>query len=207
VRTRAIPLAALSLASALATVCGVAAGTTVVRGTDGDDRLVGNADRNYLQAYAGNDVLDGRAGSDILKGGPGRDRLIGGASYDFINGQKGDDRLIGDRGPDYLDAGQGDDIVIGGPGNDYFDDLVDNWGDDVYWGGPGADGFDLSGPGADVFHLGRGDDGVHLWSDHKRDVVWCGEGVDHVYVDQPDRHDRYHACEYVGPVPPSGGGD
>jgi hypothetical protein len=37
--------------------------------------------------------------------------------------------------------------------------------------------------------------------------VWCREGFDHVHVDTPDRNDRYHGCEYVGPVPPGGGGD
>lgn len=47
--------------------------STVVNGTSGNDRLVGNSSNNTLNGFAGNDTLDGRGGNNQLNGGSGID--------------------------------------------------------------------------------------------------------------------------------------
>lgn len=71
-----------------------------IRGTEGDDVLVGTP---------GADVICGYGGNDVLRGLRGADRLLGG---------DGDDTLFGHRGGDTLLGGAGDDIARGGRGQD-----------------------------------------------------------------------------------------
>ena len=66
---------------------------THLRGFDGDDMLIGGADK---------DGLFGGDGNDTLSGGDGDDRLVGG---------KGDDSLIGGSGEDVFIIGKGDDVI------------------------------------------------------------------------------------------------
>jgi serralysin len=47
--------------------------STVINGTSGNDRLVGNSSNNTLNGFAGNDILDGRGGNNQLNGGSGID--------------------------------------------------------------------------------------------------------------------------------------
>jgi Ca2+-binding RTX toxin-like protein len=56
-------------------------GTNLIRGGDGDDRIVGVADadtfhgdagRDFLRSGDGDDTLDGGLGSDVLEGDTGR---------------------------------------------------------------------------------------------------------------------------------------
>jgi Ca2+-binding RTX toxin-like protein len=59
-----------------------------VTGSGFDDILIGNADSNKIQDFAGNATLDGGAGVDVLTGGAGNDRFTlancGGLNADSI---------------------------------------------------------------------------------------------------------------------------
>jgi Ca2+-binding RTX toxin-like protein len=91
-------------------------------GTDGRDKLTGDASDDFIFGGAGNDFLRGRAGDDDLQGGAGRDKLIGG---------RGDDKLFGNEGRDKLIAGRGDDVLEGGAGRDTFIFKAKHLGNDV----------------------------------------------------------------------------
>jgi predicted extracellular nuclease len=80
-----------------------------IRGTAGDDTLVGT---NKV------DVIMGLGGNDTIRGGNGEDVICGGAGDDRISGENGDDVLSGGFGNDTVDGGNGDDRLIGGPGTD-----------------------------------------------------------------------------------------
>jgi hypothetical protein len=72
-----------------------------IRGTEGNDRLVGTARADVICGLGGNDVLLGMGGNDRIVGGPGRDRLDGGAGNDRLEARDGAaDRLIGGGGRD-----------------------------------------------------------------------------------------------------------
>lgn len=47
--------------------------STIINGTSGNDRLVGNGRNNTLNGFAGNDILEGRGGNNTLNGGIGID--------------------------------------------------------------------------------------------------------------------------------------
>nr|WP_235927088.1 GDSL-type esterase/lipase family protein [Gloeocapsopsis dulcis] len=47
--------------------------STVINGTSGNDRLVGDWRNNTLNGFAGNDILEGRGGNNTLNGGSGID--------------------------------------------------------------------------------------------------------------------------------------
>lgn len=115
-------------------------------GSDGRDRLKGDASDNEIRALAGDDVVDGRRGKDVLKGGRGDDTLRGGPGSDELLGARGDDVLKGQAGNDLLRGGMGADLLVGGAGSDL---LVGGSGDDELRGGPGADRL-VGGPGIDV---------------------------------------------------------
>ncbi|WP_414014541.1 calcium-binding protein [Limnohabitans sp.] len=58
---------------------------------NGNDKLTGGSNDDYIYSYGGNDLLKGGGGNDLLDGGSGNDTLDGGA---------GNDRLIGGGGTD-----------------------------------------------------------------------------------------------------------
>jgi uncharacterized protein len=80
-----------------------------IRGTEGDDVLVGTNKADVIMGLGGNDVIRGGNAEDVICGGAGNDRLAG---------ENGDDVLSGGFGDDVLDGGNGDDRLIGGPGTD-----------------------------------------------------------------------------------------
>lgn len=82
-----------------------------IRGTSGDDNLVGTGEADRILGRQGNDALQGSGGSDVLEGGPGNDNLYGG---------KGNDNLQGGNNNDTLDGGDGNDTLTGGNGSDIF---------------------------------------------------------------------------------------
>lgn len=53
-------------------------------GTDGADRLQGNARGEIIEGFAGDDRLNGALGNDVLVGGDGRDLLAGGGNNDVF---------------------------------------------------------------------------------------------------------------------------
>lgn len=91
-----------------ATILGDGKGNRI-RGTNGNDVIVGGA---------GADTIDGRGGRDLICGGSGPDRLTGGGGADELRGGGGKDRLTGGRGSDRLVGGGGTDRGAGGPGSD-----------------------------------------------------------------------------------------
>ncbi|WP_458129930.1 M10 family metallopeptidase C-terminal domain-containing protein [Pseudomonas sp. Z2-11] len=53
-------------------------------GTEGADRLQGNARGEIIEGFAGDDRLNGALGNDVLAGGNGRDLLAGGGNNDVF---------------------------------------------------------------------------------------------------------------------------
>jgi len=88
-------------------------------GTNGDDRMDGDAGNNYLLGLAGNDVINGFAGNDWLVGGDGHDQLNGGA---------GDDRLEPGAGNNIVDGGEGiDTLILSGAKSTYNFIAANGW--------------------------------------------------------------------------------
>jgi Ca2+-binding RTX toxin-like protein len=86
----------------------VVAGSVNVIGTDFDDRILGTAAGEILEAGLGDDVVHGRAGPDAL-GGPWPLGLLM---------EDGDDRYAGGRGSDTIIGLTATDVLLGGPGAD-----------------------------------------------------------------------------------------
>lgn len=80
-----------------------------LRGTAGDDVIVGTD---------GPDRITGRAGRDAICGGGGNDRIAAGAGDDVIDGGDGDDTIKGQAGNDSIDGGAGRNRIKGGAGSD-----------------------------------------------------------------------------------------
>lgn len=78
----------------------VPTGYTLVKGTAGNDTLVGGSGKQIIKGLGGNDRISDLSGDDILCGGPGNDNLSGGG---------GNDQLFGGPGTDQLDGGSGTD--------------------------------------------------------------------------------------------------
>ncbi|HZH26256.1 MAG TPA: hypothetical protein VEY95_03645 [Azospirillaceae bacterium] len=72
----------LALGKGLAPAHGESVPFNIVKGTDGDDALVGGGGVDRLDGLAGNDRLTGNADDDFLVGGLGNDTLVGGAGRD-----------------------------------------------------------------------------------------------------------------------------
>jgi Ca2+-binding RTX toxin-like protein len=81
-----------------------------IRGTAGNNRLIGTRANDRLCGGGGNDVLGGLGGNDRLIGGPGNDRLVGHAGKDAFFGQGGNDR--------FWSRDTYRELVAGGPGFD-----------------------------------------------------------------------------------------
>ncbi len=95
----------------------------LIRGTQGDDELIGNDLGNFMHGHKGNDNIFGGYGDDIIRGGK---------DSDYLDGGEGDDILYGDRGTDTLVGGEGNDILVGGFGYNTFiytsgDDIIYNF--------------------------------------------------------------------------------
>ncbi len=85
-----------------------------LRGTNGDDVIVGTKWRDRIDGRKGNDRICGRRSADDLRGGQGNDVIYGGRGNDWIRGGKGNDTLYGNRGYDYIRGDQGHDSAFGG---------------------------------------------------------------------------------------------
>ena len=71
--------------------------------------VIGSAGRNRIDVLARRVVIHGRGGDDVLISAHGDDKLRGGG---------GDDELEAGFGADMLDGGNGTDTLKGGPGTD-----------------------------------------------------------------------------------------
>lgn len=99
-------------------------------GNDLDNRMLGNAQGNWLGGYGGADAIFGQDGDDMLVGDTGNDRLFGGA---------GGDRLLGGMQPDHLDGGDGNDTLVGGAEHDR---LLGGAGADIFFWEDATEGRD-----------------------------------------------------------------
>ena len=142
-----------------------------VRGSQGNDTLLGDSNNNQFYGLAGNDRIDGNGGDDTLHGGLGDDHLNGGdggqergdtVSYAYSQTPvtvhlghreatgEGHDTIInmenvtGSGGDDTLLGDDNPNQIHGLAGKDSIDG---NGGDDTLYGGPGDD------------HLNGGDGG------------------------------------------------
>jgi Ca2+-binding RTX toxin-like protein len=104
----------------------------VLRGTSGNDSLVGANGNDSISGVGGNDTIQGLLGNDTLRGDDGLDSILGGDGSDRINGGIGSDRLFGEGGDDFLNGSNDNDTIEGGSGNDT---LLGGSGDDVLTSG------------------------------------------------------------------------
>jgi hypothetical protein len=105
-------------------VVGALLGRTMF-GLDGNDILVGDADKNVIFGGTGDDRVLGNAGRDNLFGDAGNDGLSGGADNDHLFGGAGRDFIVGGAGTDELVGGEGNDkfVIRSGTGVDRIADL------------------------------------------------------------------------------------
>ena len=99
-------------------------------GTGGNDRLLGDATAENIDAQGGDDTVFGGGGDDRIRGGEGQDSLLGDAGDDTIYGDASNDWLVGGAGADALNGGAGDDTLTGGADADTFV-FNDSFGDDT----------------------------------------------------------------------------
>jgi hypothetical protein len=134
-----------------------------LRGTNGDDNLIGKG---------GNDVLLSLNGRDTMLGGSGKDCLLCLTRQYPISASSffaGDKNLLGGTGNDFIWTGKGSDDVVGAEGNDLLtDDWIREYSEDDFSGGQGNDVIDV----------------MHYRS--ARDRVVCGGGFDRVAADSKD---------------------
>lgn len=64
-----------------------------VRGSAGNDTIVGDSGNNKLEGEGGDDALNGGSGKNILLGDDGDDRLYSGSNADYIDGGQGIDTV------------------------------------------------------------------------------------------------------------------
>jgi Ca2+-binding RTX toxin-like protein len=179
----------------------------VLRGGDGNDRLLGGFAGNELHGEAGDDVLEGGPGDDLVVGGVGADEIHGDpigmdpdrggldlTSYKFrANGVRVRPGTASDDG----EPGEGDtvfpdvEIVEGGRGDDrltmantFFGGLIGGPGDDVLVGATSYEFLEVlfGGPGDDVVRSGRTD--AIAAGGTGDDLVAGGRGADAVWGDK-----------------------
>jgi hypothetical protein len=73
-------------------------------GTDGPDRLKGNAQKNEIRGHRGPDYVAGKPHADDLYGGRGKDEVRAGNGRDRVFGGRGKDQLYGGGGNDTINA-------------------------------------------------------------------------------------------------------
>jgi Ca2+-binding RTX toxin-like protein len=157
-----------------------------IRGTRGDDHIIGTQRADVIRALPGHDRVRGRHGADVIKGGLGADVLRGGPGPDLLLGRGGNDILDGGLGADRLWAGAG-----------FGHEFDDGPGNDVVHGSAQEDGV-IAGDGADRIFTGAHADFVSIDNDGDADVIDCGPGSDYVfYRPSIDRHDTLAHCENV----------
>jgi Ca2+-binding RTX toxin-like protein len=167
--------------------------TGVIIDSDREEKLLGSAGDDILQADTGNAILDGGAGNDVLApAGLEQEALqdiedlladgvisaqdgqvVAGLLGNLAEGQDGDSLIMyGGAGNDALLGGGGNDELYGGTGNDF---LFGGRGDDYLDGGRGDD-FLFGGSGANALYGGEGDDIMVFHADNT--VMDGGSGVD-----------------------------
>ncbi|HEX8217569.1 MAG TPA: Calx-beta domain-containing protein, partial [Allosphingosinicella sp.] len=157
-----------------------AATFTAVRGTTGNDVLIGTPTADSIYGSAGNDSIQGSAGNDYLYGQSGDDTLEGGSDNDYLYGGDGNDNVLGGAGGDQLSGESGNDIVDGQEGDDTVNG---NDGADLLRGGFGADTLN-GGNGVDTLEGGADNDILNGGNDN--DLLLGQDGSDNLKGDAGD---------------------
>jgi Ca2+-binding RTX toxin-like protein len=158
--------------------------TKSCKGSASTDVLIGNKNSNKMNGLQGTDYILGLFDNDYLIGFNGSDTLVGGAGNDIMHGGGEKDALMGSTGNDNITGGYGADEVIGGEGNDT---ILGGNGPDTIIAGLGDD-FIVGGPGIDEISAGTDDDKIYTAnrntteSDTAKDIVYCGDGNDEVWM-------------------------
>ena len=85
----------------------------VLKGTGGDDKLIGSKNGDKLIGKGGNDILRSSEGGDLVLGNKGSDFIKAGKGFDEIRAGRGDDEIhVRDGKPDQIDCGAGEDTVL-----------------------------------------------------------------------------------------------
>jgi Ca2+-binding RTX toxin-like protein len=154
-----------------------------IRGSAGNDTLIGDDNANVFYAGAGSDHVEGGGGNDMIYTAGGYDYVDGGAGIDTLSyadswdkvivnlttgkGQYGSasrdtilniENLVGSKFDDILTGDAGVNILNGGAGNDV---LHGEGGNDTLIGGQGADVLD-GGEGVDTVSYAKSHTGVTL---------------------------------------------
>lgn len=181
-----------------------------IRGTEGDDTLLGTPEDDMIDALGGDDIVFGRQSNDIIVGGGGDDTLLGGDGNDILYGGAGGDRLFGGNGNDILFGGDGDDQLFGEVGDDVLiagtgnDTASGGSGDDKLFGDDGNDA--LAGDaGQDLLDGGEGDD--TLTGGTGDDVVVAGAGNDRVIIGPSPEEGRNAGDSDAAAIASSDGND
>ena len=93
---------------------------TDIRTGDGNDKIYGGPNDDYIDAGNGNDFVSAGRGDDHVWGGAGNDSVTGDGLANNLIGNAGNDTLTGGGGPDILEGGAGNDLMTGGFGNDTY---------------------------------------------------------------------------------------
>ena len=160
-----------------------------VKGTEGDDVMVGSDDSDLFWGLGGNDILRGEGGWDTLVGHEGNDQLFGGDGNDLLEGGGGNDLAYGGAGDDTLrDFDDGDDVLWGEDGDDHLDvRRQQNLGENLFLsGGAGNDVIDLRVYGGNFYSPvttaavdgGSGDDALNVFGPWLDSTVALGSGND-----------------------------
>lgn len=110
---RRIVIAGAMLALSCALVVAVPAVAKILKGTPGDDKLIGSKNGDKLIGKAGEDILRSAEGGDLNVGGAGNDFIKSGQGFDEIRAGRGKDEVhTRDGQPDQIDCGPGEDTVL-----------------------------------------------------------------------------------------------
>lgn len=158
----------------------------LIRGTAGNDLLVGAARTDAIMGHRGDDRVEGLGGADRLFGGDGDDRLSGADGADLLQGGSGRDALLGGLGDDHLYGGRGRDVLDGGAGGDRLDA-----GDDR----SAHHGSVLLDPGRVEVDVLRGGDGNDVLRGADLDFLLGGPGNDRIVFAPTGNYEEYNEGE------------
>jgi Ca2+-binding RTX toxin-like protein len=150
--------------TAMQTAVNSAAGYNVNINNSGYDVNADNPFRIYIRGTSGNNSLIGGAGDDPILAREGNDTVWGSTGNDWIYGDIGNDILGGDQDNDTIWGGDGNDTIYGWTGNDYLsgdegDYTFNGKGNDVINGEDGNDTI-IGGIGSDLIYGGNGNDSI-----------------------------------------------
>ena len=183
----------------------------LLRGGDGDDRLVGNAGNDTLAGYGGNDVLIGGAGADTMLGGPGNDVYVVDLATDKVYETTTPTSAVNAGGVDRVNSSISyalgnfiENLILTGTapikgyGNGLNNTLIGNGAANTLYGNGGNDTLN-GGAGADVMFGGAGNDIfiVNVATDKVYETTTPTSGVNTGGVDRVNSSIGYSLGSFV----------